>query len=168
MPDIPAALDLGASRCADGFFLVRDHEQRPFLPGDRDGSGWRFCATFRDSPTSLRDAVLDLIRNARRKVFVTSFILGDDELIETLAATARRLTGGVYVISELSEKSLRAGLSELADRSELGQSIDQKVEAEKKRFISLVRQGVAVRGHENCHAKFVVVDDEVAWVGSAN
>jgi hypothetical protein len=25
-----------------------------------------------------------------------------------------------------------------------------------------------VRGHENCHAKFVVVDDEVAWVGSAN
>ncbi len=168
MPDTPSAIDLGAGRCEDGFFLLRDHVPRPFLPGTGNGSGWRFCATFRDSPTSLRDAVLDLIRNARRKVFVTSFILGDDELIEALAATARRLTGGVYVISELSERSLSRGLSQLADRTERGQSVDQKVEAEKKRFMSLVRQGVAVRGHENCHAKFVVVDDQVAWVGSAN
>jgi hypothetical protein len=168
MPDTSSALDLGAGRCTDGFFLLRDAEQRPFLPRDLAGSGWRFCATFRDSPTALRDTVLGLIRSARRKVFVTSFILGDDELIDALATTARRLTGGVYVISELSEKSLKAGLSELADRTELGQSVDQKVEAEKKRFMSLVRQGVAVRGHENCHAKFVVVDDEVAWVGSAN
>src|SRR5262249_52161242 len=29
-------------------------------------------------------------------------------------------------------------------------------------------QGIAVRGHENCHAKFMVVDDAAAWVGSAN
>lgn len=167
MPD-PPVLDLGATRADEGFFLIRDHEEREFLPTSAEGTTWRFCGTFRDSAPSLREAVLDLIRNARRKVFVTSFILGDEELIATLASTARRLTGGVYVISELSEQSLSRGLAELAERSEQDRSVSEKVEAEKKRFTSLVSQGIAVRGHENCHAKFLVVDDRVAWVGSAN
>ena len=124
-------------------------------------TGWRFCSTFRGSAPSLRDAVLDLIHNAKRKVFITSFILGDDDLINALAAAARRLTGGVYVISGLSDRSLRKGLAELADRGDRGHTITQKVEAEKKRFMSLTNQGIAVRGHENCHAKFVVIDDTV-------
>jgi phosphatidylserine/phosphatidylglycerophosphate/cardiolipin synthase-like enzyme len=166
-------LDLGAIRSRDGWFLPRLRrpapEEQAFVP-EKDGSDatWRFCSTFRESPPTLRDAVLEIIRGARKKVFVTSFILGDDMLTEALVATANRLRGGVYVISELSERSLRRGLAELADKEERGKETGPKVAAEKKRFMSLTRQGVAVRGHENCHAKFVVVDDAVAWVGSAN
>jgi phosphatidylserine/phosphatidylglycerophosphate/cardiolipin synthase-like enzyme len=168
MPDAPG-LDLGAIRASEGFFLSRASVQEPFPESPQaDAATWRFCSTFRNGSTqTLRNAVLDLIANARQKVFVTSFILGDDELIKTLADTADRLTGGVYVIVELSEGSLRKGLAALADKEEKGQ-INRKVEAEKKRFISLTSQGIAVRGHENCHAKFVVVDDQVAWMGSAN
>lgn len=162
----PDQLDLGAIRSEEGFFLRRSAVQGPFVPEpNAEGASWRFCSTFRNSPPTLRDAVLDLIRNAQRKVFVTSFILGDDELTEVLGAAADRLTGGVYVISEISEESLRKGLRQLA---EIGEDPGQKVEAEKKRFVSLVRRGIAVRGHENCHAKFVVVDDTIAWIGSAN
>ncbi|GIH08276.1 hypothetical protein Rhe02_63430 [Rhizocola hellebori] len=163
MPD-PRAIDLSETRSEEGYFLLREHVERPFHHRADDSDGWRFCCTYRDSAPTLRDAVFELIRNAKQKVFITSFIVGDDELIELLAQTARRLLGGVYVISGLTETSLQRGLAEIADRED----ISQKVEAEKKRFISLTNQGVAVRGHENCHAKFLVVDDAVAWVGSAN
>ncbi len=161
-------IDVGAVKASEGFFLLREHEHSPWQTRPDSADGWRFCSTFRESAPDLRNAVFDLIRKAKRKVFITSFILGDDELIDLLAATARRLTGGVYVISGLNERSLRAGLEELADRDERNEEITRKVEAEKKRFVSLTNNGVAVRGHDNCHAKFVVVDDEVAWVGSAN
>jgi phosphatidylserine/phosphatidylglycerophosphate/cardiolipin synthase-like enzyme len=165
----PTRIDLGAIRSREGYFLSRPAEQKPFIPAPTsDNATWQFCSTFRDSPTTLRDAVLKLIRNARHKIFVTSYILGDDELIDTLTASADRLTGGVYLISELSERSLRNGLADLADKEAKGKEIGQEVEAAKKRFESLTSRGVAVRGHENCHAKFIVVDDSIAWIGSAN
>jgi cardiolipin synthase A/B len=167
MPDA-LRLDLGAIHASEGFFLSRTSAQEPFPASpDTDAATWRFCSTFRNSSAqTLRNAILDLIASARQKIFVTSFILGDDELIEALCDAANRLTGGVYVIVELSEQSLRKGLAVLADKEEKGQ-VNRKVEAEKKRFVSLTSRGVAVRGHENCHAKFVV-DDKVGWLGSAN
>jgi phosphatidylserine/phosphatidylglycerophosphate/cardiolipin synthase-like enzyme len=164
----PECIDLGAIRSTEGFFLLRDHVEEPFPAAPPAEAGWRFCSTYRGSTPSLRDAVLDLIARAERKIFITSFILGDEALIEALAAAARRLTGGIYVISGLNEQSLRRGLAELADRGDRGRTITDKIEAEKKRFMSLTNEGIAVRGHENCHAKFVVVDDAIAWVGSAN
>jgi phosphatidylserine/phosphatidylglycerophosphate/cardiolipin synthase-like enzyme len=168
MPE-PEQLDFGDIRCREGFFIPRDAEQRPFVAEQaHTTSDWAFCSTFRGSPQTLQNAVLNLIRGARQKVYVTSFILGDDTLTEILAHTASRLTGGVYVISELSERSLRLGLQRLADDADRGKSIGPKVEAEKKRFLSLTNRGVALRGHENCHAKFIVVDDSIAWLGSAN
>jgi phosphatidylserine/phosphatidylglycerophosphate/cardiolipin synthase-like enzyme len=161
MPDV---LNLGALRSTQGYFLAVDTEHKPFDTVATD-SDWCFGATYRDSPTTtLRNQVLALIRNAQQKVFVTSFILGDDDLIEALVDAADRLAGGVYVISELSERSLRQGLSRLAE----AKKITQAVEAEKKRFVALTTRGVAVRGHRDCHAKFVVADDRIAWVGTAN
>jgi phosphatidylserine/phosphatidylglycerophosphate/cardiolipin synthase-like enzyme len=158
-------LDLGATRATEGFFLTRDHDDDPFDVSASKDTAWSFCSTFRGSPRSLRRRVIDLIRHARRKVFVCSYILGDDELIEELINAAARLEGAVYAISAIDEDYLRVGLADLADHKG---PVDRKVEAEKKRFLALTNRGVAMRGHNNFHAKFVVVDDEVAWVGSAN
>lgn len=163
-------LDVGAIRAPDGYFLTRKTTQRPFPSEPQDDRPvWAFNSTFRDSETTLRDQVLHLIRTARSKVFVTSFILGDNELNKELTAAADRLGGAVYVISELSEDRLRRGLEELERPARSGElKLKETVEVEKKRFLSLTTRGVAMRGHDNCHAKFIVVDDEIAWVGSAN
>jgi PLD-like domain len=116
--------------------------------------------------------VLELVRSARSKVFVTSRVLGDDELAEALAATAGRLTGGVYVITELDRHGPVTGMARPANGADSANSsdgeVEPRVEVAGRRLVALAGRGVRVRGHRDCHARFVVVDDAVAWVGTAN
>jgi phosphatidylserine/phosphatidylglycerophosphate/cardiolipin synthase-like enzyme len=120
--------------------------------------------TYRGSEESIRAAVVELIRGAKRKVFLASFRIGDPEVFAALFDAVDRLRGGVYVVTALDEKTLRRGLVEIEDIDDV--KVD--VAAQHKQFDRLTRRGIALRGHEQCHAKFLVVDDEVAVVSSAN
>jgi phosphatidylserine/phosphatidylglycerophosphate/cardiolipin synthase-like enzyme len=73
----------------------------------------------------------------------------------------RRLRGSVYVITALDEKSLARGM-------ELEDDVGEDRQAQDKRFESLTTKGIYVRGHSSCHAKFLIVDDAIALVSSAN
>ena len=160
-------LDLGAMVYDGGFFLKHEKASppSPYIPGDAvAGQPYRHIFTYTGSGSTIREAALELIRSARHKVFVASFLLGEDRLLEALFDTASRLRGGVYVVSELSDKSLRQKLAELEDSPDP----DAAVRTHKKDFAELTRHGVAVRGQPDCHAKFLVVDDRVALVSSAN
>lgn len=154
-------LDLGAVRLDGGFFLTREKWQAKPYNDQYEDSSYSHCITYRGSPRTLRAALLEVIRTARRKVFLASFFLGDQELTEALREAAERLRGGVYVISAIDDRSLRRGLKGLEDEPD-------RDAAEGKRFEELCRAGIYVRGHENCHAKFVVADDEIALVSTAN
>jgi phospholipase D-like protein len=69
------------------------------------------------------------------------------------------------------QQGLVRGLQELADSGDPGEEnggIDAAVQTQKKRFDQMTRNGIYVRGHLNCHAKFVVADDETALVTSTN
>jgi phosphatidylserine/phosphatidylglycerophosphate/cardiolipin synthase-like enzyme len=148
-----------------GFFLLRS--LRPTAPAPYTwqpdtGSPRRFLGTYRDSGAPIRDAIIDAVRAARRRVFAASFMLGDESLIEELTAAANRLQGGVYVITALDERSLRKGLEEYEPTEQ------EAPEERQKNFERLTSAGVYVRGHETCHAKFAVIDDHTAVVGSAN
>lgn len=154
-------LDLGALTVDGGYFLSRpDWRAEPYLEHDPDAT-FSHCVTYRDSPQTIRAALLELIATARRKVFVASFFLGDEELTSALRNAAERLRGGVYVISAIDDRSLKRGLKDLEDKPESDAT-------ERKRFDELCRAGIYVRGHENCHAKFAVADDRIALVSSAN
>jgi hypothetical protein len=89
-------------------------------------------------------------------------MLGDEDVIREMIAAAERLRGGVYLITALDERSLGRGLREYEDNEQ------ESPEERKKNFERLTSAGVYVRGHESCHAKFAVVDDCAAIVGSAN
>jgi phosphatidylserine/phosphatidylglycerophosphate/cardiolipin synthase-like enzyme len=160
-------LDLGSLVYDGGFFLVREKASppEPFTSGDVDaGRSYRHIFTYTGSGNTIKKTALELIRSARDKVFVASFLLGEADLLDALFDTAERLRGGVYVISELSDKSLQQKLTELEDSPDP----DSAIRAHKKNFAELTRHGVAVRGHPDCHAKFIVVDDRAALVSSAN
>jgi phosphatidylserine/phosphatidylglycerophosphate/cardiolipin synthase-like enzyme len=157
-------VDLGALTVADGYFLRRANQlgRTPFAPSAAARNDLQHSFTYRAGNSTSREDVVRLIDGARRKVFVASFFIGDAAVREALYRAAERLRGGVYVISAMTEKDLARAIGE-ADEDE---KIDRKIE--KKNFEELTNHGIAVRGYEGCHAKFVVVDDRAALVTSAN
>ncbi|MFC6017688.1 phosphatidylserine/phosphatidylglycerophosphate/cardiolipin synthase family protein [Plantactinospora solaniradicis] len=164
MPDtaVPDELDLGALVAPEGYYLLRDAPAAPFPGAPDPDQEYRHRFTYRGSAASIRRAAIELVEGAKHKIFLASFRIGDRELLDALFAAVDRLHGGVYVITSWTEDSLRRDLSSLEDIDDID------VQAQKKQFDELTRRGIALRGHEGCHAKFLVVDDSVALVSSAN
>lgn len=163
-------LDISAQPVDGCYFLRRRMSDPAAFSGTSPGT-YKHVFTYWKSERTVRSELETMIAGAKRKIFIASFLLGDPALLDALTAAANRLLGGVYVITQLNEQRLAKGLHELADTDdpELGSGgIGAAVEAQKKRFDKMTRNGIYVRGHLNCHAKFVVVDDEIALVTSAN
>ena len=158
--------DLSQNRIEGGFFVHRriDAGQYPFAWSRDAGEKQWFVGAYRDSGAPIRDALIRMIAEAKQRVFVASFMLGDEELIQELIQTAKRLRGGVYVITALDERSLGRGLREFEEEDGPPESPEER----QKNFSRLTSEGVYVRGHESCHAKFAVIDNSIALVGSAN
>jgi hypothetical protein len=109
-----------------------------------------------------------------------SFRFVDDDLRDALQEAAARLRGGVYVITSIAERDLRASIDftpsyeddELQDWFEESDAApgarDVNAEENKKHYRALTAAGIWVRGHPQFHAKFLVADDRVALVSSAN
>jgi phosphatidylserine/phosphatidylglycerophosphate/cardiolipin synthase-like enzyme len=165
----PDQLDLAPLTMSEGYFLLR----RPGVPRGpfaAEAAGpaeepYRHVFTYVKSESTIKDAAIEVIDAAREKVFLASFLLGDIDLLKALYRAADRLRGGVYVISALDEDSLRRGLAE-TEPDDSPDAADKR--AHHKRFEDMTRRGIAVRGHQNCHAKFIVTDDRLALVSSAN
>lgn len=163
-------LDISALPVSGCFFLRKKTADPDDFTGTSPGP-YKHVFTYWGSAHTIRPELEELIATAQRKIFIASFLLGDPALLDALAAAARRLLGGVYVITQLDERRLTQGLRELAETEEPGLTrtgIDAAVQTQKKRFDQMTRNGIYVRGHENCHAKFAVADDDIALVTSAN
>jgi phosphatidylserine/phosphatidylglycerophosphate/cardiolipin synthase-like enzyme len=155
-------IDVSGNVVRGGFFVLAKSPPTPFSPSSPTPASEEVLVTYPDSGMPIRDALLSMIRGAKRRVFIASFMLGDEELIKEMIAAAHRMRGGVYLITALDDRSLRKGLKEYEE------SEQESPEERKKNFERLTSAGVYVRGHESCHAKFAVVDDRIAIVGSAN
>jgi phosphatidylserine/phosphatidylglycerophosphate/cardiolipin synthase-like enzyme len=167
MSSVGQHLNLGALKLSEGFFLLRQPgvPRTPFAPRTGSEDSYQHVFTYEKSPQTIKEAAIKVIDSAQRKVFLASFLLGDTDLLNALYRAADRLGGGVYVISELSEASLRRGLAE----GESDYDPDHAyLRTHNKRFEDLTRRGIAVRGHADFHAKFIVADDREALVSSAN
>ena len=141
--------------------------QTAFAWPEKDGRMYEFVGTFldplegSDNHSTIHEALIEMIRSASERIFVASFLIGDERVIEELLRAAERRRGGVYVITALSLKVLERGLAEY-------EVDDSSPEERGKYFRRLTSGGIYVRGHEECHAKFAVFDDSVALIGSAN
>ncbi|MEV4320514.1 phospholipase D-like domain-containing protein [Actinocrispum sp. NPDC049592] len=147
-----------------GYFLRNPAKKRtPFTASgaDRDAET-RHCWTYAGGGSSIGLELIQMLDTARDKVFVGTFYLGDTEVRKALMRAADRLRGGVYVLSALDNKGLDEAINKVDDAT----PIDEQTEY--RNFGELTKRGIYVRGYQGMHAKFVVVDDKVALVSSAN
>lgn len=167
--------DAASRRVAGAYFLASGTPQAfsadsierayvsPWHFEPRHTGDCRLVWTRRGDQPILKEELLDMIRKARRKIFIASFRIGDEDLFEALFEAVERLRGSVYLITLVDQKSLARGHAEGGEEDE---GADKQ--ALTKQFGPLVERGIYVRGHESCHAKFIVVDDEAALISSAN
>ncbi|MGW4799952.1 phospholipase D-like domain-containing protein [Nonomuraea sp. NPDC004297] len=156
---------LGGNVVPGGFFLLRRgaSTRTPFVPEEPGkGTQYRHCFTYAGGGSTIRRELIDMINSARHKIFIGTLVLGDAELREALVRAAKRLCGGVYIVSSLDDKGLEKAIKEGTDTDDIDAQL------EYRNFTELTRHGVYVRGLPGLHAKFVVVDDEIALVSSAN
>jgi phosphatidylserine/phosphatidylglycerophosphate/cardiolipin synthase-like enzyme len=154
-----------AERVVPGGFFVdrRDPPARtPFAPVPDGDAEIRHCSTYAGGGSTIGTELMSILESATEKIFVATLYLGDAQVRKALLAAANRLRGGVYVISALDDKGLDQAINKVDDKT----GIDDQIEL--RNFRELTRHGVYVRGYPGLHAKFVVVDDRVALVSSAN
>jgi phosphatidylserine/phosphatidylglycerophosphate/cardiolipin synthase-like enzyme len=136
-------------------------------PWDEENARYLFTDDVGQQPY-LRQALVEMIGQARRKVFFCSYLFADRDIVEALAKAAERLRGGVYVLTAL-DKSLTPDLSDLEEEpDERARKQQLRQERHMENLGRLAEAGVWLRGGRDCHAKFCVIDDEVALVTSAN
>jgi hypothetical protein len=152
------SVDYGEAVIADGFFLERrPQSQRVEHYADGEGAFFRHLSTFPDRST-IKEAVLDLLRQAKRHVFFCSFILTDEAILNALRDAAHRLNGHVYLLTTLKDDDFKeAGSDDEGDYPTHFSFVKQ-----------LTSKGLLVKARSDCHAKFMTVDDKVAIVTSAN
>lgn len=161
---MPDQIDLSGRVVPGAYFLRHPAAPRrtPFGPDPAAGATpYRHCFTYAGGGSTIRAELLDLIDGARTKVFVAAPYLGDPGVLDALGRAADRLRGGVYVVAALDKK----GLDQALDADGL---TDKEKQRQFRVLLELPRSGIWVRGFPGLHAKFVVVDDRVALVSSAN
>ena len=175
-------LDLGSRRIPGWYWMQSGNRREPYLPrADAAAGELRPCFSYERSEPSIKEAALNLIENAKEKIFLASFRFVDDDLREALRRAAERLQGGVYVVISIDDdKDLRDTLDFAVSYEEdeeedwydetdpTATANDINEQENKKHYSDLCASGVWVRGHPSFHAKFLVVDDCKALVSSAN
>lgn len=139
------------------FVPAEKHSSRKSSYGSRKRARIR---TTRNGHSDILPELLELIDSAEHRVFCCSFLLGSKSLQYALIRAASRLKGHVYVLTALDEKKLAAGLGDDIDSDSLHRS--------KLAFQPLCYNGVYARGVADVHAKFCIVDDQRALLGSPN
>lgn len=111
----------------------------------------------------IRDRLLIGIADAKEKILFASYLFADDLIVEALCAAARKLRGGVYVLTALGNH-----IKKQRDIEEIDEKEAERSERHHEHLRRLAEAGVWLRSTEDCHAKFMVVDDALAVVTSAN
>ena len=155
------SVDYGEAVIADGYFLKRQSQPQPVGQyADGEGPFFRHISTFPDQAT-IKEAVLDLLRQANQHVFFCNFLLQDEEVLRALLDTSRRLSGHVYVLTTLKADDFRQA-------GGAGDDAEGDFESHMLCVKQLTREGLLVKARSDCHAKFMTVDDRQAIVTSAN
>lgn len=155
------SIDYGEAVIADGYFLKRLSQPQPVgRYADGEGPFFRHISTFPDQ-SIIKEAILDLLRQAKHQVFFCNFLLQDEDVVRALLDTSRRLSGHVYVLTTLKADDFRQA-------GGAGDDTEGDFESHMRCVKQLTCEGLLVKARSDCHANFLTVDDMQAIVTSAN
>ncbi len=157
-------INYGNSRIDGGLFL-KQKAAKPIRHEYIDGNGesFRHLSTFPGRST-IKESIIDLLKKSRDYVFFTSFLIQDEQIVETLIETSKRLKGHLYVLTTLKNQDFDV----IASQEDQGNGDEWNFREHIKCIQELVRNGISVKARKDCHAKFVVTDDKYAIITSAN
>ena len=149
----------------DGGLFLRRQTPSSIITKYEDGKSrlFKHLSTFSGRST-IKENLIEILKNAQNYVFFTSFLIQDEQIIQTLIETARRLKCHVYVLTTLQNNDFDAIASFEDEIIEEQWNFKEHI----KGIQELVRNGISVKARKDCHAKFAVIDDKYAIVTSAN
>lgn len=114
--------------------------------------------------TTIEDKIIHSIGLAKSKIFISTWLLNSENIKNALLQASKRLKGHIYIISALEQNYFHYRFSD--DEEDYEEYNFATLEALKGKNTEQV--AVEIRGHQNAHAKFIIIDDEKAILTSAN
>lgn len=115
-----------------------------------------------ENQTELKNSIMALIENAKECIKLCSFILTDEDVIQALLKKIETSDCCLFIITQLDPSKFSASL--LTDEEIHNDSNKTHIGA-----INLLHnQGAHIRAAENVHAKFIIVDNQITLITSAN
>ncbi len=122
---------------------------------------------------SLKEEIIKLINSAEKNIYLSTWLLNLEEVKDALLRKASDLKGHIYCLMAIERNNFRYQLSS-AYKNSIESEIDDL--QEKYNFTALkelsgrnsLGAAVEIRGHSNCHAKFLIIDEKVMLICSAN
>jgi len=114
------------------------------------------------SEQSIKEAIIDLIRNAETSIKICSFIITDKDIYEEIEKVLEKYNVAVFLLTQLDDSKFS---SSLLSEEEMTENYHQNhLDIIKK----LYEKGAHVRATKTTHAKFIVSDRTSAFLMSAN
>ncbi len=121
----------------------------------------------------LKDEIVKLINSAEENIYLSTWLLNLEDVKDALLKKASELKGHIYCLMAIEKNNYRYQLSS-AYKNSVESEIDDL--QEKYNFKALkelsgsnsLGAAVEIRGHSNCHAKFLVIDEKIMLICSAN
>lgn len=157
-------IEYGDSKIEGGLFLRQKPSSTASLDyTDGEGECFKHLSTFSQRST-IKEQLIEMLDNAKRYIFFTSFMIQDKQLVEHLIAASRRLKGHVYVLTTLKDHDFNTLIAQQDDAGDDQWNFKEHIDC----IEDLVRHGISVKARRDCHAKFAVSDDKQVIVTSAN
>lgn len=111
---------------------------------------------------SIKNAIINLIRNAETSIKICSFIISDKDIYEEIEKVLEKYNVAVFLLTQLDDSKFS---SSLLSEEEMTENFYQNhLDIIKK----LYEKGAHVRATKTTHAKFIVSDRKTALLMSAN
>lgn len=106
---------------------------------------------------------IESIKNAKEKIYLVNFLLESEEIINLIIEKFKKSNVRIYIITNL--------IKNLSKYKLYAKYFDCSVELINKTYTNINKLkdiGLVISGHENLHAKFCIIDDEITIISSAN